>query len=84
MQIICYDALLSSFKLYLHRGIQLGRQQFLLLTAVPAERFSLGELGRTSGNSVTFSIVKSGKSDDSSSFWSGIHTVPPNSASIPP
>lgn len=49
-----------------------------------AERLSLGEFGKTSGSSVTFSIVKSGKSDDSSSFCKGIHTVPPSSASLPP
>lgn len=59
-----------------------GDQQDML--EVCCERLSLGEFGNTSGNSVTLSIVKSGKSDDSMSFCSGIHTVPPSSASFPP
>lgn len=51
---------------------------------VRAQRFNLGELDKTSGSSVTLSIVKSGKIEDCSSFCNGTHIVPPSSAFLPP
>lgn len=64
--------------------LNIGVSRHQQISTLCFERLSLGEFGNTSGNSVTLSIVKSGRSEDSSSFCSGIHTVPPSSASFPP